>query len=216
MGPDAELIQTFPTRSITLADTSFSTWTPTKTATSILATSNAGTFTATSMTQYEYFLQWEFDFTAQYTSGATMNNIPSRFVAMYWQALSRRPSNYTNLTSQTYNAQVCTTAAYYYILDYFGATADTHVAAFNTTYGIYHSVANATFSSSTATSPTVTVKYPAVYARCHDTYMSLDQAPSLATTSPIKMRCKVYRVPLHSMQRALVEDIVNLYKNPLT
>ena len=127
-----------------------------------------------------------------------------------------RPSSYTNLNSQTYNSQACTTASYYYILDYYTSTVDTHSIAYGTTYGIYQSITNATFSSSTATSPTVTVKYPAVYARCHDTYMSLDQAPSLATTSSIKMRCKVYRVPLHSMQRIICEDTVYLYKNPLT
>lgn len=216
MGPGAELIQTFPTRSITLADTSFSTWTPTTSAKSILDTSNVGTFTATSMTQYEYFLQWEFEFTAEYVSGATLNNIPSRYVAMYWQALSRRPSNYTNLNLQTYNSQACTTAANYYLLDYYGATAGTHALTYGSAYGIYHSIANATFSSSTATSPTVTVKYPAVYARCNATYMDVEQAPSLATTSPIKMRCKVYRVPLHSMWRTVMEDLVGLYNNPLT
>ena len=59
MGGGAELVTTFTLADVKLSATDFNTWTPSTTATDILATRNAGTFTATDAPNWNYFIVWD-------------------------------------------------------------------------------------------------------------------------------------------------------------
>lgn len=216
MGPDAEVVKTVSTRSLTLSDTSFASWTPTTTATSILATSTATTFSA-AMTTYEYFLVWEYEFIAAYTSVTPPVNSPQKVVQVIYQALFKRPSNYTQLAANNYNANVCVSTPTMPPLSVYYDSSGNLALGYSASYGIYAAAANATFSNSTSNTPTVTVKYPSVSARCNSTYMTLDAAGVLSTASTVKMKCTIYRIPYGlGVGRKSYEDVINLYKTPLT
>ena len=70
MGKNPELVQSYAKETIKLSDTDYASWTPSTTATAIIASSNLGT-QVLDMANYEYIILWRFLSDFVYGSSAT-------------------------------------------------------------------------------------------------------------------------------------------------
>ena len=175
-GAGAELVTTFTLADVKLSATDFNTWTPSTTAADILATRNAGTFTATDAPNWNYFIVWETKIPIVYASAGTNKAKPLFLASIIINAIFRRPSSYDNVIASNYNNTVNATAYTGNFLRYYGTTTNSKTYIYNASYGLYGTATAATFSSATADSPTVTAKTPKISARCSTTYMSTTNA----------------------------------------
>ena len=212
MGADAELVTTVNLADVKLSATDFATWTPSTTATDILATRTAGTFTASDMPDYDYYVLWETKIPIVYLSGSTNKAKGLYLSAFHVQALVRRASSYDNLQAGNLNSNVnlsAFTGGNFY--RYYNATQDNLTYTNNTSYGFYGTVTANTFSSSTATSPTVTLKTPKVTARCSTTYLSTGNASLIDQTNTIiSQKCTVYKVKAPSFMRGIWNNVMRM------
>ena len=79
-------------------------------------------------------------------------------------------------------------------------------------YGIYATPTAATFSNSTSNTPTVTVKTPAVYARCNASYFATARAHELdQSASKFRLVGKVYRVEKEDAAEAMYREFYERY-----
>ena len=198
----------------TLGSTGFATWEPSKTASSIKATSNVGTFVA-DFTQYEYLTRWQCQFTAAYVTGATLKYIPIKIIAEIWQGVFKRPNSITNIRNNNYNANAAVTLFTAPLTEYYnGNGVDSY--AFSASYGVYPGATAMSFSNSTSNTPTVTIKSPTWSARCSDTYMTVARASDLdQTNSIIKVKCDLFRLPVGSTLRTLYKGVIDFFNNPI-
>lgn len=195
MGAGAELVKTFDATSTKLSATSYATWTPSTTASDILATSDVGTFAAERMSEYEYIILWECKIPIVSASSATKKALPVFVVSSQTQAIYKRPSSWANIGTHNFNGNVCTSLATGTFMRYYGSTTNTLTYTWGTSYGFYFTLTAATFSSTTAADPTVTVKSPKVTARCNASYMSTANAALIDKDKTIiTIQAKVYRV----------------------
>lgn len=208
-GNGAELITTYDMGTIKLSATGFNGWSPSATATSIKATTNLGTITSPSLDQYEYVLHTVFESNTQYASGTTLNAAVVRQIFDIVQTVYRKPSTRTNLASSTDNYNYCTTLFTAPFMEYYNTTPAITMA-WTGSYGIYCAATAATFSSSTSTSATITVRSPVFYARCNDSYFTTTMASAVdQANSSIKCKVEVYRVskggsPMYNMFHNIV------------
>lgn len=212
MGADAELVTTINLADVKLSATDFATWTPSTTATDILATRTAGTFAASNMPDYDYYICWETKIPIVYLSGSTNKAKGLYLSAFHVQALVRRASSYANYQAGNANSNVnlsAFTGGNFY--RYYNATQDNLTYTVNTSYGFYGTVTANTFSSSTATSPTVTLKTPKVTARCSTTYLSTGNAAKIdQTNTVISQKCTVYKVKASAFMRGVWNNIMRM------
>lgn len=176
MGGGAELVTTFTLADVKLSATDFNTWTPSTTATDILATRAAGTFVATDAPNWNYFIVWETKIPIVYASAGTNKAKPLFLASIIINAILRRPSSYDNILASNFNNTVNATAYTGNFLRYYGTTTNSMTYTWSASYGLYGAATAATFSSATADSPTVTCKTPKIQARCSTTYMSTANA----------------------------------------
>ena len=214
MGVDAELVDTFTLSDVKLSATAYNGWTPSTTAKDILATRNAGTFAASDMVENEYMLVWETVIPVVMQSGATQKALPVYLASTQVQSICRRPSSYANILSDVANNNVCVTAwSDGNFLRYYGTTQGTITYTLSASYGFYATLTAATFSSTTAGSPTVTLKTPKVTARCSTTYMSTGNAALVDQEKTIiKQKCYVYRIKKKGFVRGIYDRMFDLVK----
>lgn len=194
MGAGAELVTTFTMADVKLSATSFASWTPSTTASDILATRNAGTFVA-DMTNYDYYLVWETGIPVVVPAATTKKALPIFTAAYQVQQLFRRPGSFAQIESETFSTAACISAYANNFIRYYGTTQNSATYSWGQSYGLYAGLTAATFSSTTADSPTVTVKSPKISARCSTTYMSTTSASAIDQDATIiSQKCKVYRV----------------------
>lgn len=210
LGSDVEDLGTIYEAEMSLADTNFPSWTASTTAGSILATANVGTISA-NMADYEYFLHWECRVDVVTNSGATLKAQIIRECQSAWQAILRRPNSLANIQSATFAGNVCLTLFSAPLLEYYN-TSGAQTYTFANTYGIYQGVQNATFSSNTSNTPTITVKRPVLTARCNSSYFATGRKAEVDTAnSTVKFTCKAYRVPVGGVARDTYESLINLF-----
>lgn len=214
MGDDAEFVSKVYESQFALADTLFATWTPSTTAKAIQATQTASTFSA-SMTEYEYLIRWRVRFDAAYNEGATLKAQVFCECAELWQVLMRRPNSLANLAAENFAGNACLT--YFSApLNVYYSTAGTKTYTYSISYGIYPSVTAATFSSSTANAPTVTIKTPAINARCSSTYFATARASELdQSNSIVKIVGELYRMKTGAAARSMYGGLADLYANSI-
>ena len=197
-----------------LKDTSFNGWTPSTTAKTIKATTNVTTFVA-DFTQYEYMLKWLCEGSIVYDTGYTDVARTIRVSSVICQVLLRRPNSLANIASSNYAGNACITYRTSPLMEYWNDKGS-HTYTWGASYGIYPAAAAATFSNSTATNPTVTVKTPTWSARCSGTYFSTTNAGKVnQTNSTFRMKGDLYRMKIGSPERHIEEELVNLFNNPL-
>lgn len=195
MGAGAELVKTFDPKVTKLSATSFATWSPSTTASDILATSNVGTFVAEDMDKYEYIILWECTMPIVSAASATKKALPVFVVSSQTQAIFKRPSTWANIEASNFNGNVCSSLTTGTFMRYYGSTTNTLTYTWGTSYGFYFTLTAATFNSATAAEPTVTVKTPKVTARCNASYMSTANAALIdQDATEITIQAKVYRI----------------------
>lgn len=215
-GEEAELVsEIYAPHEFALADTSFNGWTPSTTAKAIKATLTAGTFSA-DFSQYEYMLKWLCEADLVYAEDTTTKARTERMSNVICQILLRRPNSLANIQADNFAGNACVTSRTSALMEYYNASGS-HTYTWSASYGIYASATAATFASATATSTTVTVKTPAWNARCSTTYFSTTVAKAVdQTNSKFRMKCDLYRFKVGSPERAITNELVDLFNNPLT
>lgn len=217
MGQKAEVVESnFASKSITLAETSFPTWTPTTSATSIYATTTTKNFTA-DLEHYEYIIEWLWDVRVSYLAGATLKACPiSQFGTMY-QIVHRRAYGETSFAADLADYNYCTLLyqGSNYIIYYKSNGSRAWTTA--PSYGLYETFNVATLGSTTALNTTFNPKTPTFYARCSTTYFATGMAKSVdqeATT--LKYTGNVYRVKVNTnIMKPMFMKASHLYANPL-
>ena len=193
LGANATKISNFSDFSIALKDTGFNTWTPSTTATSILATTTFGTFSA-DMANYNYVIKWTFWTDLAYNAGATLKVMPYKQRSIATFDTYRHPRYYTDFQANTFNrnriSSVNSAASILYYNSN-GAMAVQNSGA----YGFYATAGGPTLSSAAADTITITIPRPVLYARCDSNYMETARASEIdKTNSTLHLRCEVYRI----------------------
>ena len=195
-----------------LSATAFHTWTPSTTAADILATRTAGTFTASDMPDYDYYICWDTVIPIEYQSGAVDKARGIYLAAYHVQAIVRRASSYANYQAGNANSNVnvsAFTGGNFY--RYYGSTQGTITYTNSTSYGFYGTVTANTISSTTSNSPTITLKTPKVTARCSTTYLSTSNAALIdQDKTVIHQKCRVYRVKKASFMQGVWLEVMRL------
>lgn len=194
LGGNVEFVTEFAPLTKKLSETSYATWTPSTTASDILATQKLGTFVADDFANHEYYILWECTLPIVSDETATKKALPVFAVSSQVQSIYKRPSSWANIGAHNYNGNNCSSLATGTFLRYYGSTTGTITYTWATSYGFYFTLTAATFSSSTAANPTVTLKTPKVTARCNASYMSTANAALIdKDESVITIKGKVYR-----------------------
>lgn len=211
MGANAEIFKTFSPVSTKLSATFYNGWTPSTTAKDILASADVGTFAAEDMSDWEYYILWECTMPIVADSSATKKALPVFVVSSQAQAIYKRPSSWANIEANNFNGNVCTSLATGTFMRYYGSTTNTLTYTWGTSYGFYFTLTAATFSSTTAAAPTVTVKSPKVTARCNASYMSTANAALIDKDKTIiTIQAKVYRVKSPTVFHGNYANVIGL------
>ena len=196
LGKDAELVDgSVYSIESTLANTTFATWTPSTTASTIVSAVNAKTFAA-DLANYEYYLVWDCRCDMDYTDASPTLKAHFLFSRAYLvQEVMKRPSTFANIQSNTFDGNVCASLYNSNFLRYYGTTTGSVTYSWAASYGIYFAVTAATFSNTTSNTPTVTIKTPTVAARCSTTYFSTANAAKVnKANSEWSITGKLYRI----------------------
>ena len=215
IGDDAEFVQrVYDSGYIALKDTSFNGWTPSTTAKTIKSSVTAGTFVA-DMVNYEYAIRWRCEFNAVYADGTTKLGAPEREVAELWQTLCRRPGSLIQIETGSFAGNACITYVSAPLHVYYN-TNGARSYTYSVSYGVYPAVAAATFSSSSAAEPTVTIKTPTYNARCSSTYFTTTMAGAIdQDKSKFRIVGELYRTKIVGTLRQAYRNMLDLYNNGL-
>ena len=211
-GEAAELISTYAKTTYALKDTLYNTWAPSTTAKAIVATANLET-KSLDLANYEYFTKFIVDARTVYNSGTTLSGAVVHQVTGIWQYIYRKPSNFTNIASKTDNYNYCTTIYTAPLMDYYD-TSNAHKLSYTGSYGFYGAATTHTFSNSTSTTPTLTVKRPTLNARCSNSYFTTTMAAAVdKTNSTMAVWGYLYRCKKGSFGRAVWDDLITVYNS---
>ena len=210
MGKNPTLVGSIYSKTDSLKNTGFHGWTPSTTAKDIVASVNAGTFSA-DLANYEYYIVWEFGVTPSYTGTPTLKAHCLFARAYLVQNITKRPSSWANIQADTFNGNACVSLWTSNFLRYYGTTTGTATYSWAVSYGFYPTLTAATFSNSTSDTPTVTVNTPKISVRCSTTYMSTGNAGLIdQENSPWFIKGYVYRVEKDSILHGIYEKTVEL------
>lgn len=190
------LVQSVYQNSWKLSATTFDTWTPSGTASTIIAAQTLSPVISIDMANYDYYIKWVWEVPVVYVSGtAKAKGYMTYAGGEIYQELYRRRTISASGISDTATTALCHTANAQYITVYYtSATAATYSASCN--YGFYATATAATLSSATAANPNLTIKTPSFSARCSSTYFATGKASAVdkeATVISLKgelWRCK--------------------------
>ena len=199
-----------------LSATDYPNWTPSTTASAILATQTLGTFTATNIATHDYWSRIRIYIDIVYPDGtSTAKGRLAMCVGENWYCITRRSSNATNLNASTKNYNLADSVTNIFILKYYNTAWS---AAYSSSYGIYPANSAPTLSSTSSASPTVTVNSPVINAKTSATYFSSTYANSLdQDKSTIKFVTDIYRTDTSdSYQRAIIyNSLIDMWNNGL-
>lgn len=210
MGDEVEFVQKVYDQEIKLSDTTYPSWTPSTTAKAVKAAVNAATHNA-DMSQYEYLIKWSVVFNAVYNDGTVPKVAPHKECAEIYQVIFKRPNSLATLSSKSYvgNAYV---NLYTAPLNVYYNSSGSLTYTFSVSYGFYPSATAPTFSNATTDATTITIKTPALNARCSTTYFSTAMAGNIdQDKSKFKVVGKLYRMPIGSIGRDIFESLIDLY-----
>lgn len=201
LGADATLVHEIDPITVALKDTDFNTWTPSTTAATVVASQTLSgstqKYVATDLLLdggYNYINIWCMKLPVVYTGSPTNKALTLFSCGLLVQAMFRRYSSYTNLLDGNMNNNVTaqtTLATFERYYNSSGSLTYTNAAS----YGFYFANVAPTISSTTAQSPTITLKTPTMSARCSTTYLSTANCGLVdKTNTKLTITCKVYRV----------------------
>lgn len=213
LGSNAELVKAYAKTTTKLSATNYNGWTPSTTAKTIVATSNLESVSINTE-DYEYAIVWRFFVEPVYGSSATNTARLVKNAQCIFTYVFRRGSNLTNIASGTNNGNAQLSPFSNAILDYYNASG-THTFTTSASYGIYISATSPTFGSSTSTSTTMTIRKPAINARCSTTYFSTSNAAAVTQASTdLVLDCKLYRMKAGTCDPFNVfQTIIDIYRH---
>ena len=201
LGADATLVHEITPITIALKDTDFNTWTPSTTAATVVASQTLSgstqKYVATDLLLdggYDYLNVWNCKLPVVYTGSPTNKAKPLFSCCLLIQSMFRRYSLFTNLLDGNLNNNVTAQQTLATFERYYNSSSSlAYTNAAN--YGFYFANVAPTISSTTAQSPTITLKTPTMSARCSTTYMSTENAALIdKDNTKLTYTCKVYRV----------------------
>lgn len=208
-----EYVTSFPDLSVTLADTSYSTWTPSTTAMAILSGSAVGTFTATNLANNDYWSRVRIFVDVRYTTETVTKGTFFKCIAENWYGITRRPNNKAQFVAGTRPYNVVEAVANTWVINYYN-TSDT--VGFSSSYGFYPGNSAPTLSSTSSASPTVTVKNPIINAKCNASYFSTTMAGNVdQTASTIKMKFDIFRQESGYCRSMVWDSLIDIWQNGL-
>ena len=205
--------------STTLDQTNFNGWTPSTTAASIKATVTLTDKVVMDLVNYDYILLWTSDCQVAYNSSwSASKGSPIREICVAAQAVFRRPASDSAATAGSFNYNAVQQNIYQASWCYYWSSTTAKSLAFTTYVPCYiSSVTAATFSSTSADSPTVTIKTPVLSTRCSTTYFTTANAGKVDQESTtVKMKGRLYRVDAGTSvarQSWVIAD--NIWNTPL-
>lgn len=218
MGVNPEFVaNVYPTKTYSLSDTGFDTWTPSSTATDIITSETLSTTYALDFNNYEYLVRWRTNTHIALLDGATKKYQIEQIMGSQWQSLHRRPYGLANFSTVTDSYNYCTTviSASNYVI--YWNSAGTKTWTTTTSWGLYPTLTAATFSNSTSMTPNVTLKTPKVTAKTNSSYWTTARAAEVdKENSTVKIRGDLYRFKYgDGWVRNCYRDAVEMYTNPL-
>lgn len=213
-GGGLEHLTTLPTIEVALGDTAFNGWTPSTTAKAILPTQTAGTFVASNLNEFDYYVRQRTFVDVHYIEGTATAKGMFKFCAgENWNAITRRAGNASALNSGTIGTNLNESVTTTYLLKYYNSA---WTALYSSAYGIYPSNAAQTLSSTNAASPTITVKSNIINAKCQSTYFSKGMAAKVdQAASIIKIVIDIYRADGGYMSRTVNRSLADMWLNGL-
>ena len=219
LGQNTELVQQVYDLDIKLSDTSYSSWSPSTTAGTIKASVTVSPTITVNTANYDYYVKWVFDTDIKWNAGTTMTYAPTRAIYVFCQGALARPQTLANLDNDAfvYNANTSNAVAYVGQLIYYNSSG-TLTCVYGQYGPCYMSAQTAfTFSSTSSTTPKLTVKTPTIQARCNTSYFTTGQAANVDTANTtIKMKGYLYRVAKQtSLMAGMWNELLDLYHHPL-
>jgi hypothetical protein len=201
LGADATLVHSITPITKALKDTDFNSWTPSTTAATVVASQTLSDSTqkyvATDLLsgKYNYINVWEMEMPIVYTGSPSQVALPTFSCGLLIQSMFLRSSSYANILIGNMNNNVTAQTTLSSFLRYYGKTSGSITYTWSASYGFYYANTAPTISSTTAASPTITLKTPTMSARCSTTYLSTTNAGLIdKTNTKLTYTCKVYRV----------------------
>lgn len=212
MGATPEHLGNIYNNEVALSATAFNGWTPSTTAKTIKAASNL-TARSIDLANYEYLIRWRFYTEVAYGTGSTDVAKTILECSEAYQAIIKRPSSFVNIEADNFNGNACVTLYTAPFMRYYNADG-TLTYTWANTYGLYMAMSTATFSSSTSNTPNLTIKTPALTARCSATYFSTANASTVdQTNTKLKVVGDLYRVNRGGVVRSMYGDLVGIINN---
>lgn len=208
-------IKSLTKQTFKLSETDYNTWSPTSTATAILASASAGTFEATDVADNDYFMRTRICANVVYPDGtSTSKGQLAKMVGENWYCITRRASNYTNLNSGTRNTNLAEAVSNYWVTKYYNSSWS---ASYGQSYGLYPANIAPSISGTSASSPIITFNRPQINARTSTTYFSVNYANSLdKDKSTITFVYDIYRAEGMYRRKEIQMSIIDMWNNGLS
>lgn len=219
LGENPEYVKQVYALNTTLDQTGFASWTPSSTASVIKASETLSTKETLDLEHYDYIIKWVSDCNVVYDDTWTpIKGTCLREVTMYAQAIFQRPSSVSTIEDETFNYTAVQQGTYQiYWCKYY--SSNTAISMAYTTYSPCYisALTAATFSSTSSLTPTLTIKTPALSARCSGTYFSTAQAAKVdQENTTVKLNGYLYRVKRGTSVAAQTwADLTDVYNHPL-
>ena len=197
----------------TLADTTFPSWTPSTSYTTVKDTSQIFSFTS-DMANYDYVIVFFMEFDPVYEENAEKRFMIKRQVGEITYLLSRRPNSILNVQNHKFNFNIAAAQPVSTMFSYYNSSGSEELSVGN--YGIYMYSSNPTFGGAIADFPEITVRSPSIRTVCNSSYFSQTSAGLIIPNqSIVKLNCEVYRVQKPNMQGWIYQKLVDVYNNGL-
>lgn len=219
IGENPEYIKELYSLSTTLDQTSYASWTPSTTATTIKAAQTLSTTETLDLANYEYIMYWISDCEIAYKSTwSASKGSPLKALTLYTQVVFQRPSTVATAESETFNYTAAQQDLYYIAWLKYWSSSSAISMAYTTYSPCYISAVNSpTFSSTSSLTPTMTIKTPTLSARCSTTYFTTSNAGKVDQgNTTVKMKGYLYRVKRGSSGATQLWHIMNnVFNHPL-
>ena len=212
LGTNPVKIADYATQTVALSSTSFATWTPSTTYTTIYASSDVGT-AVLDLVNYNYNIVWFFDIEYKYDGTESSASKALRTCQSLQQSIYKIPSGLSYLQSKNYNGNYCATLFTAGLIDYYNASSAPKLT-YTLAVGAYLNATAATFSSSSSNTPTLTVKTPSIRFVCNNTYLSTANCAKIdKANTKFTLRGELWRVDKDSVMQGMYRNIVELYNS---
>lgn len=205
-GGGAELVKDYGVTTLSLSDTTYSSWTPSTSSSTIRNSSNLTDYTA-DFDNYEYIVEQIWASVPTYNSGASMVTRFSKICSSYITNIYRRPGSFNDIDNSIFSVTTSNSITLG-LMDYYNSSGNHTFAASTYQYGIYPS-----WSVPGYTTTNITPKIPSISARCNSSYFTTTAASEL-TGCNIKIYTKIYRMPYgKSIYSGLYRNLIDAYKS---